>query len=194
MFFYAIHNIPYGSSMSRIERNGRTMLYSSICYFLLYIFINSNYSNNFSKVKYLKKYFWWIFIIDVALFIMLYKVYLDIFELKLSQFIKFSDKSTPPSETPETENKNEQVNDQTNDETNDETNKKTPLNVQPEPHSESQSDNNLNNQQETQSETQPDDNLNEATETECIPEYNSETYSKHKNDSDEIPEYYTERE
>ena len=70
MFLCVIHNIPHGKNREKKDRNIKTMMYASGCYLLLYIFINSNYSANFSKIKYLKKYFIWILLADIASFIL----------------------------------------------------------------------------------------------------------------------------
>ena len=217
MFFYAIHNLPHGKDLGTLERSGKTVLYGAICYVILYALINSNYIPALSKIKFLKKYFIFVFIADFAVFIILCKVYKDLFALKFG-FNKSttSDQITTDQSTTNPQNSNEfnsscnrilnntpacvtrteapdcPIPNVSNEESNNQTEEHASYNT----HQSNEQTEQCTQEEQLDSDQYIDPTL---TQTENIPEYNSEASINNKpikrvsSDSDQIQEYQSEK-
>lgn len=81
MFFYLIHNLPWGSQLENGKRNVRTFLIGSVCYILLHALLYANTKNfigipMLSSFLYLaQRYFWWILLADSAAMSITYKLF-----------------------------------------------------------------------------------------------------------------------
>src|SRR5438132_840105 len=78
MFYYLIHNLPWGAQLEPGKRNVRTFIIGSVCYILLHalLFANKiNFSPMFATALYiLRRYFWWIILADAIAMAVTYKI------------------------------------------------------------------------------------------------------------------------
>ncbi len=78
MFFYLIHNLPWGSELNAGKRNVRTLLIGSVCYVFFHALLYAhdlNFSPIISTILNISRYyFWWILLIDAIAMSVLYKL------------------------------------------------------------------------------------------------------------------------
>src|SRR6185503_12253170 len=78
MFYYLIHNLPWGQQLQPGKRNVRTFITGSVCYILLHalLFANKvNFNPMFSTfVHIIRRYFWWIMLADAISMSITYKL------------------------------------------------------------------------------------------------------------------------
>jgi len=78
MFYYLIHNLPWGNDLQPGKRNVRTFITGSVCYILLHaLLFTDKVSLNpmLTTVFYmLRRYFWWIVLADAVAMSITYKI------------------------------------------------------------------------------------------------------------------------
>ena len=78
MFYYLIHNLPWGEHLQPGKRNVRTFIIGSVCYILLHalLFANKiNFNPMMTTITYIiRRYFWWIVIADAISMAITYKL------------------------------------------------------------------------------------------------------------------------
>ena len=108
MFFYLIHNLPWGNELEPGKRNVRIFIIGTVCYILLHALLYTNkvnFSPIFSTIIYtIKRYFWWIVLVDAIAMSIIYKLYYGrniLTELPLFQIIRGwvtgENNDTPPN-------------------------------------------------------------------------------------------------
>ena len=78
MFFYLIHNLPWGEELQHGKRNVRTFIIGAVLYILFHALLFSN-KVNFNPMiitifYMIKKYFWWIVMADCIAMAITYKL------------------------------------------------------------------------------------------------------------------------
>jgi hypothetical protein len=78
MFFYLIHNLPWGQDLQQGKRNVRTLIIGSVCYILFHALLYAdriNFPPMFSTMVFIvRRYFWFIFAADLIAMSVLYKI------------------------------------------------------------------------------------------------------------------------
>lgn len=80
MFFYLIHNLPWGLELENGKRNVRTFLIGSVCYILFHALLYANNKNFIgmpmlsSFLYMIQRYFWWVLIADSIAMSITYKL------------------------------------------------------------------------------------------------------------------------
>lgn len=78
MFYYLIHNLPWGEHLQPGKRNVRTFIIGSVCYILLHALLFAskiNFNPMMITITYvIRRYFWWIVIADALSMAITYKL------------------------------------------------------------------------------------------------------------------------
>jgi hypothetical protein len=79
MFYYLIHNLPWGSRLEPGKRNVRTFIIGTVCYIIFHALLYAdklNFTPMMSSVVYMiRRYFWWIVLADAVGMAIIYKLY-----------------------------------------------------------------------------------------------------------------------
>ena len=78
MFYYLIHNLPWGEQLQPGKRNVRTFITGSVCYILIHALLfasKANFHPMATTIIYaIRKYFWWIVMADAMAMAITYKL------------------------------------------------------------------------------------------------------------------------
>src|SRR5690242_13686490 len=78
MFYYLIHNLPWGNDLQPGKRNVRTFITGSVCYILLHALLFTNKVNlnpMMTSIFYIiRRYFWLIVLADATAMAITYKI------------------------------------------------------------------------------------------------------------------------
>ncbi len=78
MFFYLVHNLPWGQDLQQGKRNVRTLIMGSVCYILFHALLYAdriNFPPMFSTMVFIiRRYFWFVLAADLIAMSVLYKI------------------------------------------------------------------------------------------------------------------------
>lgn len=75
MIFSAIYRLPIWNNLNKQDRSLRLFIVGMVMYIVLYFYLNSSYSDNLQAIKEYKDYIYYLFSLDIILFV--YTFYMD---------------------------------------------------------------------------------------------------------------------